>query len=276
MSPTPAISLQRSASWYGPGAPSSELPSTGPQDLLLWQSSAPNTFSAGCLRARMIGASFCVPRNSSSVCVATVLSPRNSLASSTIRRARNGPFRRISVSTTWSPQCDGNSTCSAVGRRDPRNAAKADPLIAEFAGLVLTRFAIDAVRIDLAIVDAASLLGKAIADIIAVGLDLPAQLDQCCTELYGRHRRHRFARSAETRGHHRFFHRSVAAFGAGDLTGLLLRLEPVPVTKPPLEFVAASTAQREQDHRDDLRSVLYTRRDAFAILGDNDRKPGSS
>src|SRR5262249_58612942 len=130
-----------------------------------------------------------------------------------------------------------------------------DPFIGEFMRLVFARFAIDAVRIDLAIVDAASLLSKAVPDVIAIGLDLPAHLDQRRAELRRRHRRHCFARTPDTRGHHRLFHRGVAAFRARDLAGFLLRLEPIPVTEPALEFVAVSATQREQDHRDNLRMV---------------------
>ena len=47
-------------------------PQPHPPISLPWRSSAPNTSSAGCPAARMIGASLCVPRNSSSDCAAMV------------------------------------------------------------------------------------------------------------------------------------------------------------------------------------------------------------
>ncbi len=45
---------------------------------------------------------------------------------------------------------------------------------------------------------------------------------------------------------------------AGDLAGGMLRLEPVAVAKPCLEFMAVGAAQRKQDHRDDLLHRFYT------------------
>src|SRR6516164_5801701 len=102
----------------------------------------------------------------------------------------------------------------------------------------------------------AGFFGKAGAHVMAIGLDLPAQLDQRRAELRRRHRWDRFAGAAEAGGHHRLPHRRVAAVGTGDLAGLPLRLKPVPVAKPPLEFVALGTTQREQDHKDDLRTML--------------------
>src|SRR5262249_49480410 len=102
---------------------------------------------------------------------------------------------------------------------------------------------------------ATSLLGKAATDVIAMGLDLPTHLDQRRAELRWRHRRHCFARTSDTRCHHRLFHRSVAAFWACDLASFLLHLEAIPVTKPALEFVAVTATQREQDHRDNLQAL---------------------
>src|SRR5438046_447714 len=67
---------------------------------------------------------------------------------------------------------------SAVSVRDPRDAAKADPLIREFARLLFAGLAVDAVRIDFAIVDAPGFFGEALADVIAVGLDLPPHFEQ--------------------------------------------------------------------------------------------------
>src|SRR5438445_13281606 len=139
-----------------------------------------------------------------------------------------------------------------VGWRDPGYAAKADPLIGQISRFFIGSLAIDAVRIDLTVVNTAGFFRKAIADVIAVGLDAAAHLDQRCAKLSGRNRRRGFPRAAETRSHYRLFDRSIAAIGAGNLAGLLLCFEPVAVTKPPLELMAVSTTQREQDHRHHL------------------------
>src|SRR6202035_5056521 len=136
--------------------------------------------------------------------------------------------------------------------RDPRDAAKADPLILEFSRLLLAGLAVDAVRIDFAIMDAPGFFGKALADVIAMALDLPPHFQQRRAKLCRRYRRRCLPRSAEARRHYRFLDRGLTAFGAGDLAGLLLRLEPISVTKPSVELVAMSTAQREQDHRGNL------------------------
>src|SRR5690349_9321416 len=136
---------------------------------------------------------------------------------------------------------------SAVGLRDPGDAAKTDPLILEFSRLLFAGLAIDAVRIDFAVVNAPGFFGKALADVIAVGLDLSPHLEQRRAKLGRGDRRRCFFRSGEARRHHRFFDRGLTAFGASDLASLLLRLEPISVTKPSFELVAISTAQREQD-----------------------------
>src|SRR6266478_7358808 len=152
--------------------------------------------------------------------------------------------------------------CSAVGRWDPRDAPKTDPLIGKFARLVLARLAVNAVRVDLTIMDSAGLFGKAGADVIAIGLDLPAQLDHRRAKLRRRDRGHGFPGSAETGCHYRLLNRGIAALGTGDVARLPLRLERVPVAKPALELVAAGATQREQDHRDDLLELsIYTRID---------------
>src|SRR5438067_399707 len=100
--------------------------------------------------------------------------------------------------------------------RDPGDAAKADPLIREFSRLLFAGLAVDAVRIDFAIVNAPGFFGEALADVIAVGLDLPPHLDQRCAKLCRRDRWRSLLRSAEARRHYRFFDRGLTAFGAGD------------------------------------------------------------
>src|SRR6516165_1728224 len=138
---------------------------------------------------------------------------------------------------------------SAVGRREPGDSAKTDPLIVKLAGFFVTGFAINAVRVDLAVVNAAGFLGKAVANVVAIRLDLPPHLPQRRAELCGGHRREGLSRASQTRCHYRLLDRSVTATRAGDLTRLLLHLEPVSVTKPPLELMTVSAPQREQDHQ---------------------------
>src|SRR6266403_1731216 len=92
--------------------------------------------------------------------------------------AGNGRFHATSRSITWSSRCGGEPPRSAVGMRDPGDAAKADPLIFEFSRFLFAGLAVDAVRIDLAIVDAPGFFGKALADVMAVGLALRPHLRQ--------------------------------------------------------------------------------------------------
>src|SRR5437660_723075 len=108
--------------------------------------------------------------------------------------------------------------------RDPGNPAKADPLIREFARLRFAGLAVDAVRIDFAIVDAPGFFGEALADVIAVALDLPPHFEQRRAKLRRGDRWRTLPRAGETWRHHRFLDRGLTAFGAGDLASLLLRL----------------------------------------------------
>src|SRR5579863_2188950 len=104
----------------------------------------------------------------------------------------------------------------------------------------------------------ARFLGKALADIIAIGLDLTAQLDKRRAQLGGRQRRGLPARAPDPRRHQRLLDLRVAAIRAGDLARLLLGLEAVAIAEPALEFVARSAAQGKEDHREDLRMRLST------------------
>src|SRR5439155_26746190 len=83
--------------------------------------------------------------------------------------AVNSPPKLARTADPERRRSDRIGRCSAIAGRDPRDAAKADALIGEITRLVLARLAIDAVRIDLTVVDAAGLLGKAAADVIAIG-----------------------------------------------------------------------------------------------------------
>src|SRR5438046_67806 len=101
---------------------------------------------------------------------------------------------------------------SAVGGRDPGDAAKADPFIGEFSRLLFARLAVDAVRVDFAIMDTPGFFGKSVADVIAMGLDLLPNLTQRRAKLRRRDRRRGLSRAAEARRHHRFLDRSLTAF----------------------------------------------------------------
>src|SRR5215469_1920724 len=156
---------------------------------------------------------------------------------------------------------------SAVGGRNPGNPSKFDPLVGELPRFCFAGLAVNAMRVDLAVMNPARFLRKLSADVIAVDLDLAPHFEHRGTELRGRDRRGCLPRSAEPRRHDRLFDRGIAAFGASDLTRLLLRLEPVTVAKPALKLMALGTAQREQDHRHYLRTACCTRLCAlFAIV----------
>src|SRR5262249_6177718 len=104
--------------------------------------------------------------------------------------------------------------------------------------------------------DAARFLGKARADIVAIGFDLTAQFQQRRPHLRRRDRRLPLAGAADVRRHDGLLDPRIAAMRASDLAGLLLRLETLAVAEPRFEFVAGSASQREQDHRADLLTVL--------------------
>src|SRR5215471_9990887 len=163
---------------------------------------------------------------------------------------------------------------SAVGGRNPGNPSKFDPLVGEFPRFCFAGLAVNATRVDLAVMNPARFLCKLSANVIAVDLDLAPHFEQGGTELRGRDRRGCFPRTAESRCHDRLFDRGIAAFGASDLTRLLLRLEPVTVAKPALELMPLGTAQREQDHRHYLRAACCTRLCAlFAIVRPQCKRP---
>src|SRR5258708_36505087 len=61
---------------------------------------------------------------------------------------------------------------------DPGQAAELDAFIGQRFGLLVAGLAIDAALVALAVVDLARLLGKLVADMLAVLLDLLAHLDQ--------------------------------------------------------------------------------------------------
>src|SRR5215469_2283907 len=167
----------------------------------------------------------------------------------------------------------GSLDNSAIGGRDPGNPAKADALVGQFPRILFAGLAIDAMRVDFTIMDPPGFLGKAVADVITMRLDLPTHLEQRRPELRRGDRRS-FPRARQAWRHHRLFYRRIAAFRARNLAGLLLCLEAVPVTKPPLEFMAVRTAQREQDHRDNLLAGSCTPANpARAIIREYGHKP---
>src|SRR5207302_10519947 len=103
---------------------------------------------------------------------------------------------------------------SGVGL-DPGDAAELDALFGQRLRFVAARLAIDAVRIGLAVMDAARLLGKALADIIAVLFDLPAHFHQRGAHLRPRYRRALLARAGRMPRHPAPLDPGRAPFPAG-------------------------------------------------------------
>src|SRR3954451_19226046 len=134
--------------------------------------------------------------------------------------------------------------------------AELDPLLGQLMRFLGSGFAIDGARIDLSVMDLARLLGEALADIVAIALDLAAEFDQCRTHLRRRERRDILVRPADIRRHQRLLDPVIAATRAGDLADLLLGLKGVAAAKPALEFVFGGAAQREPDHREGPPATL--------------------
>src|ERR1700680_4989536 len=139
---------------------------------------------------------------------------------------------------------------------DPGGAAGLKAFLSKSLQFFATRRAIDAVRVGLTVMDATRLLGKALADIVAVLFDLPPHFHQGGAHLRRRYRQALVARAADIRCHPRLLHLGVAAIRASDLAGLVLCLEALAVADPGLEFMAGRAAQREQDHRANLLTRL--------------------
>src|SRR4051812_35537708 len=110
-------------------------------------------------------------------------------------------------------------------------------------GLLVAGLAIDAALRRLAIMDAACLFGEARPDIVAIGLDLLAQLleHRLGVERHAggrrRYRRRRLARLADPRRHHRLADLAVAAQGTAQLLLRQLRLIGGAAREPALELV---------------------------------------
>src|SRR5439155_7311014 len=171
-----------------------------------------------------------------------------------LRMAERG-LGRIGRSERQLYGCGGAAMMRLGVGLDPRDAAELDAFLGQGLRFVVARFAIDAVRIDLAVMNAARLLGKALADVIAIGLDLAAHLRKRGEHLSRRDWR-LIARASDIGRHQRLLDLRIAAIRTGDLARLLLRLKPVAVAEPALEFMAGSASQREQDHRADLLTHL--------------------
>src|SRR5216683_8211644 len=129
-------------------------------------------------------------------------------------------------------------------------------------GLVLRGLAIDAARVGFTVVDLARLFGKALADVIAIGLDLGPQLAEFLPDLdrHGRHLgggcRGLLAALADARRHGSLGGFGIAAFGAGELAAGHLPVGGAAVTKPGLEDMALGAFDVEQDH---CRAILLPR-----------------
>src|SRR5271170_3466653 len=152
----------------------------------------------------------------------------------------NGFCRGTSRLTTssWRHGSDDPPVSSTVARREPRNLAKGDPLVGQFARLGVVRLAIDAVRFGLAVVNSPRLFRKMAPDVIAMGFDPSTHLNQRAAQLGQRRRRGRYLTRATHSGrHYRLFDRGVAAMGTGNPAGRLLRFKPGAVTEPPLELM---------------------------------------
>src|SRR5690242_1844114 len=97
--------------------------------------------------------------------------------------------------------------------------------------------------------DAARLFGEAIADMLAIGFDLPAQLLQHLP--YLPRRRWRCLghwRAGHSRRHRGLFDGGIAAIRASHLLPATLPVEGGAVTEPGFEFVPGRASQLEQDH----------------------------
>src|SRR5258706_15893025 len=159
-----------------------------------------------------------------------------------------------------------------VAAGNPRQAAERDALFGQRLGFFVRGFAIDAALAALAVVNLARLLGEFWPDMLAVLLDLLAQLEQRLTHLLGyvlgerRHlplfrRRRRsgrrsnrrlgldralarlFASSADPWRHGRAHDLAVAAHSAADQGFLFLAFVGLAVLEPAFELVALGAAQ---------------------------------
>src|SRR5260221_525429 len=208
----------------------------------------------------MIGTALCAPRNLCWVYAAAGLLLPSLPASATILSAANGARPRTYRSITWSwRRADDPAARLRVGLY-PGNAAEFDPFLGQRLRFLRRGLAIDPARIDFAVMDAPRLLGKALANIIAILLDLLTHRHQHRAHLHGGDRRPiALARAADIRRHRRLFDLGVAAMRTGNPVSLLLRLKRVAVAEPRLEPVIGRAAQGAQDHRIRLLICLCSR-----------------
>src|SRR3954462_10979667 len=170
-----------------------------------------------------------------------------------MEKAREGRHRKA-TNSLMPGICPGHGArycgaASGVAWRNPGDLAEFDALLGQFARFLGGRLAIDAARIDLAVMDFARLLGEALADIVAIRFDLTAQFEQGRAHLSRRQRRDVLVRTPDIRRHQRLFDPVIAAGRTGDLARLLLRIEGIAAAEPALEFVLGVATQREPDHR---------------------------
>src|SRR5262249_20792032 len=140
----------------------------------------------------------------------------------------------------------------AVVPGDPGNAAHLDSLLVERLRFLVGGLAVDVALLDLAVVDTPRLLREASAHVVAVLLDLLAQLAQNLahrSHLRWRGRRRGRLALADTRRHRRLLDPPAAADRAGNPSAGHLGIESVTVGKPCLEDVVLRALQIEQNHR---------------------------
>src|SRR5258708_22532752 len=164
-----------------------------------------------------------------------------------------------------------------VSARAPGQAAELDAFFGQRLGLLVGGLAIDAALVALAVVDLARFLGELRPDMLAVLLDLLAQLQERLAHLLGHmlgQRRHllllrgrcrsgrrcglrlRFDHGlahlvtspADARRHAGARHLAVAAHGAADQGLLFLSFVGLAVLEPALELVALGAAQSVKKH----------------------------
>src|SRR5690242_19024918 len=106
----------------------------------------------------MTGTALCVRRNLCWVCDATASPQPGSSASVTIGGAAAGPNPAISASITWLRRYGDNRRADAAAggsgvALDPGDAAELDAFLGQRPRLLVARLAIDAVGIDLTVMD---------------------------------------------------------------------------------------------------------------------------
>src|SRR5215203_2825034 len=157
----------------------------------------------------------------------------------------------------------------SIASGNPRQAAELDAFLGQRLGFIIAGLAVYAALVALAVMDLAGFLGELVTDMLAVLLDLGADLDQRLAQLLGhvtrqrghlllvRRRRGRRCRRigrrlldldlpgalAQPRRHRCARDLGLAAHGAADQGFLLLPFVGLAVLEPAFELVALGAAQ---------------------------------